>query len=146
MNQVHGPGSHGPPASLNRGHRLLDGRLGFNPSEGVCGFYSRPLIFECAAPGAPADHGRRHREGSPELRQPAATKLSFLWGFALRDRGDEAAGVDRAARAELSDIGGSLRWFSGDKNEMSRLPTFPSCLLTTPIASRDDKRSNSRVT
>jgi hypothetical protein len=90
VNQVHGPGSHGPPASLNRGHWLLDGRLGFNPSEGVCGFYSRPLIFECAALGAPADHGRRHREGSPELGQPAATKLSFLQGFALRDRGDEA--------------------------------------------------------
>jgi hypothetical protein len=38
VNQVHGPGTHSPPASLNRGHWLLDGRLGFNPSEGVCGF------------------------------------------------------------------------------------------------------------
>jgi hypothetical protein len=28
VNQVHGPGSHGPPASLNRGCWLLDGRLG----------------------------------------------------------------------------------------------------------------------
>jgi hypothetical protein len=38
VNQVHGPGSHGPPASLNRGRWLLDGWLGFNQSEGVCGF------------------------------------------------------------------------------------------------------------
>jgi hypothetical protein len=50
-----------------------------------------------AAPGAPVDHGRRtgpawrrHRGGSLELGQPAATKLGFLQGFALRDRGDEA--------------------------------------------------------
>jgi hypothetical protein len=34
VNQVHGPGSHSPSASLNRGHLLLDGRLGFNQSEG----------------------------------------------------------------------------------------------------------------
>jgi hypothetical protein len=38
VNQVHGPNSHGPPASLNRGRWLLDGRLEFNQSEGVCGF------------------------------------------------------------------------------------------------------------
>jgi hypothetical protein len=38
VNQVHGPGSQGPPASLNQGHWLLDGRLRFNQSEEVCGF------------------------------------------------------------------------------------------------------------
>jgi hypothetical protein len=55
------------------------------------------MISECAAPGAPADHGRRtgparqhHMGGSPELGQPAATELSFLRGLALRDQGDEA--------------------------------------------------------
>jgi hypothetical protein len=49
-----------------------------------------------AAPGAPADHGRRtgpawrrHRGGSPELGQLAAMELGFLWGFTVRDRGDE---------------------------------------------------------
>jgi hypothetical protein len=58
----------------------------------------------------------------------------------------EAAGVDWAAKAELGDVGGGLRWSSGDKNRMTRLPTFPSCSLTDPIASRDGERSNSRVT
>jgi hypothetical protein len=55
------------------------------------------MISECAAPGAPADHGRhtgptrqRHMGGSPELGQPAATELSFLQGLSLRDQGDEA--------------------------------------------------------
>jgi hypothetical protein len=38
VNQVHGPDLHGPSASLNRGRWLLDRRLGFNQSEGVCGF------------------------------------------------------------------------------------------------------------
>jgi hypothetical protein len=58
----------------------------------------------------------------------------------------EVAGVDRAARAELGDVRGSLWWSSDDKNGISRLPTFPSCSLTDPIASRDGERSNSRVT
>jgi hypothetical protein len=35
---------------------------------------------------------------------------------------------------------------SGDKNGTSGLPTFSSCSLTDPIASRDGERSNSRVT
>jgi hypothetical protein len=54
-------------------------------------------MSDCAAPGAPADHGRRtgpaqrrHRGGSPELGQPVATELGLLWRFALLDRGDEA--------------------------------------------------------
>jgi hypothetical protein len=58
----------------------------------------------------------------------------------------QAADVDREARAKLGDIGGSLQWSFGDKNGMSGLPTFPSCSLTDPIASRDGERSNSRVT
>jgi hypothetical protein len=58
----------------------------------------------------------------------------------------KAAGVDRAVRAELGDVGGGLGWSSGDKNGTSGLPTFPSCSLTDPIASRDGERSNSRVT
>jgi hypothetical protein len=57
----------------------------------------------------------------------------------------EAPGVDRATRAELGDLGGGLRWSSGDKNGMSGLPTFPSCSLIDLIASRDGERSNSRV-
>jgi hypothetical protein len=56
------------------------------------------------------------------------------------------AGVDRVDRAELGDVGGSLQWSSGDKNGMSGLPTFPSCSLIVPIASRDGERWNSRVT
>jgi hypothetical protein len=55
------------------------------------------MISECVAPGALADHGQRtgparwcHRGGSPEIVQPAATELGFLWGFALPDWGDEA--------------------------------------------------------
>jgi hypothetical protein len=90
-----------------------------------------------------------------------ATELGFLRGFALRDQGDEAdplhlprgkrqaveaAGIDRVARAELGDIGDGLWWSSSDKNRTSGLPTFPSCSLTDPIASRDGERSNSRVT
>jgi hypothetical protein len=58
----------------------------------------------------------------------------------------EAAGIDRVARVELGEVGGGLRWFSDDKNRTSGLPTFPSCSLTDPIASRDGERSNSRVT
>jgi hypothetical protein len=58
----------------------------------------------------------------------------------------EAVGVDRAARAELGDIGGGLRWSPDDKNGTSGLPTFPTCSLTDPIALRDGERSNSRVT
>jgi hypothetical protein len=58
----------------------------------------------------------------------------------------EAAGVDWAAKAELGDVGVGLWWSSGDKNRMSGLPTFPSCSLTDPIASRDGERSNLRVT
>jgi hypothetical protein len=58
----------------------------------------------------------------------------------------EAAGVDRAARVELGDVEGGLRWSSGNKNGTSGLPTFPSCSLTDPIASRDGERSNLRVT
>jgi hypothetical protein len=76
---------------------LLDGWLGFNQSEEVCGFYSWPLISKCVVPVAPANHGWRtgpaqrcHRGGSLELGQPAATELGFLRGFALQDRGDEA--------------------------------------------------------
>jgi hypothetical protein len=38
VNHVHGPSSYDPSASLNRGRWLLDGQLGFNQSEGVCGF------------------------------------------------------------------------------------------------------------
>jgi hypothetical protein len=58
----------------------------------------------------------------------------------------QAAGVDRAARAELGDIGDGLPWSSSDKNGTRGLPTFPSSSLTDPIASRDGERSNSRVT
>jgi hypothetical protein len=46
----------------------------------------------------------------------------------------EVAGVDRVAWAELGDVGGGLRWSSGDENGMSGLPKFPSCSLTDPIA------------
>jgi hypothetical protein len=58
----------------------------------------------------------------------------------------EAAGIDGAARAKLGDVGGDLWWSSDDKNGMRGLPTFPSCSLTDPIASRDGERSNLRVT
>jgi hypothetical protein len=58
----------------------------------------------------------------------------------------EAAGVDKASRVELGDVEGGLRWSSSDKNGTSELPTFPSCSMTDPIASRDGERSISRVT
>jgi hypothetical protein len=58
----------------------------------------------------------------------------------------EVVGVDRTAWVKLGDIGGGLQCSSSDKNGMSGQPTFPSCSLTDPIASRDGERSNSRVT
>jgi hypothetical protein len=76
-----------------------------------------------AAPGAPADHGRRtgpawrrHRGGSPELGQLVAMELGFLWGFTVRDRGDEVdllhlpRGNDRWQRRSTStgQVGPSL--------------------------------------
>jgi hypothetical protein len=60
----------------------------------------------------------------------------------------EAVDVDKAARAELGDIGGVLRWSSGDKNGMSGLPTFPSCSWTDPILqemAKDQIRESPRV-
>jgi hypothetical protein len=46
----------------------------------------------------------------------------------------KAAGVNWAARIKLGDIGGGLRWSSGDKKGMRGLPTFPSWSLTDAIA------------
>jgi hypothetical protein len=79
--------------------------------------------------------------------------LGFLQGFALRDQGDEAdllhlprgSGMRQRRPTAIVRLGPSLVTSgaaSDDKNGTSELPTFPSCSLTDPIASRDGERSN----